>query len=257
MNRVVKVGGRALRATGLTRSIAALWSRSARLLVVHGGGDEVTALQEVLGEAPTFAGGRRVTRAADIALLRMALSGAANKALVASLLDQGVPAVGISGEDGPLLVAERVPDERLGLVGEPTRVNVPLLNALEDAGFVPVISPVARQDSGGTLNVNADDAAAAFAQAIGADELLLVSDVPGVLVDGEPRAILGADEARELVGNGSARDGMAPKLTAALSALERGVAGVRIGDVAMLDDDAAGTLLRSTVLRRPPLALVT
>src|SRR5690606_32037248 len=145
-------------------------------------GDEVTALQRRLGGEPTFVGGRRVTTAGDVDLVRMVLSGLVNKRLVGCLLGAGVPAVGISGEDGALLAAEVLADGALGAVGIPTSADSRVVTALLDAGFVPVISPLARDAaSGAPLNVNGDDAAAAIAASLGATELLLVADVPGVL----------------------------------------------------------------------------
>jgi acetylglutamate kinase len=208
-----------------------------------------------MGVTPMFVGGRRITRQSDIMLLRMALSGAANKALVSLLLDHGVPAVGLSGEDGGMLVADRTPDERLGLVGDRVRVQPRLLDAVLEAGLLPVLSPLARGHDGGALNVNADDAAAAIAAALAAEALLLISDVSGILVNGEPRPTLALDEARALIGTGIARDGMAAKLEAAAIALERGVGLVRIGDLALLEHPAAGTRLHAAP--RPTLSLVS
>ncbi len=256
MTRVIKIGGRAQRDPRLAGAIAGARSAgAARIIVVHGGGDEISALQRVMGVAPAFVDGRRVTSRSDITLLRMALSGAANKALVSALLDHGVPAAGLSGEDGALLVADRVPDERLGFVGHPAHVETRVLDALLDGGLLPVISPLARGADGGALNVNADDAAAAIAAAVSADELLLISDVPGVLVQGTSRSSLGLHEARELIASGIARDGMAAKLEAASAALEGGVGIVRIGDFSLLDDPTAGTRLHAAP--RPSLALVS
>jgi acetylglutamate kinase len=125
-------------------------------------------------------------------------------------------------------------------------VNVALLRLLLDAGYLPVLSPVSRStDSamGVTLNVNGDDAAAAIAAALGADELLLVSDVAGVLLDERPLPALGSEEAQRLIDDGTARGGMAAKLQAALSALDGGVQRVRISDIAAITDPNRGTVL--------------
>lgn len=236
---VVKIGGRVQADPGLVPALAALWGRRpGALVVVHGGGDEATALMRRLGEEPRFVGGRRVTSEADVELLRMALSGSANKRLVAALVGEGVRAVGVSGEDAGLIEATVTRGGALGRVGEPICPNVSLLTHLLAGGFLPVVSPLAR-DAGGAgplaaLNVNADDAAAAVAGALGAAELLLVSDVPGVLVDGRPATSLGADRARSLVAAGVAAGGMAAKLEAALAALGAGVAQVRVGDLALI-----------------------
>src|SRR5690606_25015898 len=118
-------------------------------------------------------------------LVRMALSGSANKRLVGALQGAGAPAVGLSGEDGRLLVARQAAGGALGRVGEPVMVNAAVLGALVEGGFLPVISPLAwAEDGSGALNVNGDDAAAAIAAELGADELLLLADVDGVMADG-------------------------------------------------------------------------
>ena len=249
--RVVKIGGRAQERPELASEIAAAWRAApGAMCLVHGGGDEVTALQHRLGVTPSFVDGRRVTNEADIDVLRMALSGAANKRLVSALVAQGVHAVGISGEDAALLGARPIEDGRLGRVGRPDRIEVPLLWTLLDAGFLPVISPLGRDRSspyGGAINVNADDAAAAIAVALGADELLLIADVPGVLDEsGIALASLDADGIAALMTNGVATSGMRAKLQAASFALDNHIRRVRIGDLAVLRDPVRGTTLTFT-----------
>ncbi|MDQ3949685.1 MAG: acetylglutamate kinase, partial [Gemmatimonadota bacterium] len=161
---VVKVGGRAQSDPALIRALAAAWAAApGSLVVVHGGGDEVSALQRALGVAPTFVGGRRVTSADDIDVLRMALSGSANKRLVSALVSRGLPAVGLSGEDAALLTAAPLDPERLGCVGDPRQVNVALLRHLLGGGYLPVVSPLSRSEAAAAadsvaLNVNGDDA---------------------------------------------------------------------------------------------------
>ena len=241
--RVVKIGGRVQSERGLAAALAAAWRRApGALVVVHGGGDEVSALQRRLGGEPAFAGGRRITRDEDVELLRMVLSGLANKRLVSALTGEGVEAVGVSGEDASLLLAEPADLAPLGRVGRVRRVNVRFLWELLDGAFLPVVSPLATaHDGSGALNVNGDDAASAIAVALDADELLLVADVPGVLLDGEAAATLDEAAARAAIASGEARGGMAAKLEAALAALAHGVPRVRIGDLAALDDPARGT----------------
>lgn len=249
--RVVKIGGRLQSSPTLAAEIAAAWNRApGSLCVVHGGGDEISALQRRLGSEATFSGGRRVTSDADIDLVRMVLSGTANKRLVAALVTAGVRAVGVSGEDDGMLQATIAAGGALGRAGLPSSVDPELLHALLAGGWLPVISPVAREsgDTGKALNVNGDDAAAAIAAALAADELLLLSDVPGVLVNGMPRGVLDDESARALVRDGSATGGMAAKLDAACAALARGVPRVRIGDAAALLDANAGTTLVPTSL---------
>jgi acetylglutamate kinase len=183
-----------------------------------------------------------VTTTDDLAIVQRALSGSANTRLVAAFVGEGVRAVGISGEDDGLLRARATSRETLGEVGTPSRVDGRLIELLAGAGYVPVISPLARdEESGATLNVNGDDAAAAIAIAIGAEELVLVADVPGVMADGIVIPELDVDQAAALVDNGTARDGMAAKLQAARRAVELGVARVRIGDIDAIQSMKAGT----------------
>ena len=246
MTRVVKLGGRVQTDAALPDMLAAAWSVSPALVIVHGGGDEVSALQQAFGHVAQFVDGKRVTARDDLDLLRMALSGSANKRLVAALVGAGLPAVGISGEDAGLLRAVADQRETMGEVGTPADVNPLLLHHLLAGGFCPVVSPLGRdRDStgAGVLNVNGDDAAAAIAVALRATELLLISDVDGVLFDGVAVAQLDADAARDAIHRGVAHGGMAAKLNAALGALARGVARVRIGAVSALSDDTRGTVI--------------
>lgn len=246
MTRVIKLGGRVQTDPALPAALAAAWMAAPSLVVVHGGGDEVSALQKAFGRASQFVDGKRVTQVEDLALLRMALSGSANQRLVAVLVGAGVPAVGITGEDAGMFVAVAESRATMGEVGTPTSVDPALMHHLLAGGFCPVMSPLARdRDSAtdGVLNVNGDDAASAIAVALQATELLLISDVEGVLIDGVAMSQLDADAARECIRSGVARGGMAAKLDAALGALARGVARVRIGAVGALTDDTRGTMI--------------
>lgn len=247
MTRVIKVGGRPQGDPALPTALAAAHRAApGSLIVVHGGGDEVSTLQKLYGLVAQFSGGRRVTSALDLEIIRMALSGSANKRLVAALNDEEVAAVGLSGEDAGLLRASPTDRSRFGFVGTPATVNVALLQHLLGGGYLPVLSPVSRSDdpsAGATLNVNGDDAAAAIAIAFGAEELLLVCDVAGVLVDASPVAQLGSDEAQQLIDDGTAAGGMGTKLQAALVALEGGVGRVRISDIAAIGQADRGTVL--------------
>jgi acetylglutamate kinase len=250
--RVIKIGGRPQSDPTLGAQIAQLWDHGAcPVVIVHGGGDEVTALQSLLGLEARFVGGRRVTQEKDIDIVRMALSGAANKRLVANLVDHGVKALGLSGEVSALITALPIDAERLGRVGAPHRANLDLLWHLLDGGYLPVISPVSRNACAGSasplgdapaLNVNGDDAASALAVALAAEELVLVADVPGVMSDGTVITRLSGGLARELIANGTAAGGMRAKIEAALAAREGGVDRVRIGDLAAITEPARGTL---------------
>jgi acetylglutamate kinase len=246
---VIKIGGRAQNDPRLDDVIVELVARGVRLCVIHGGGDELSALQRRLGVTPQFRGGRRVTTADDLELVRMTLSGSANKRLVARLVARGVLAVGVSGEDGRTLAARALDPESLGAVGAPSSVDTMLIDHLQRGGFVPVVSPVARDEmasDGSPLNVNGDDAAAAIAAALGADELLFIADVPGVLVDGAVVPVLDPETADRLAAGGAATGGMLAKLEAARAALAGGVSRVRIGDVNAIGDPASGTSITLT-----------
>jgi acetylglutamate kinase len=241
--RVLKIGGRAQSDAGLAGAIRSA-SADSGVVVVHGGGDEVSALQRRLGMTPTFHGGRRVTTKDDLEIVQMVLSGTANKRLVAAFVSAGVHAVGVSGEDDGLLTARATVRDTLGEVGEPSRVDTRLIDLLVSGGYVPVISPLARDEAtGSTLNVNGDDAAAEIAIALEADELVLIADVAGVMSDGAVIRELDIDRTISLIENGTARDGMAAKLQAARRAVERGVARVRIGNLAAIQSATAGTLI--------------
>lgn len=247
MMRVIKVGGRPQLDPALPGALAAAHRTApGSLIVVHGGGDEVSTLQRLHGSTSQFTGGRRITSALDLEIIRMALSGSANKRLTSALNDQGVAALGLSGEDAGLLGATPLDREQFGFVGTPSAVNVTLLRHVLAGGYLPVLSPVSRSNdlaTGSTLNVNGDDAAAAIAVALGAEELLLVSDVEGVLVNGAPVAQLDAEVAQQLIDDGTAAGGMGAKLQAAIRALEGGVARVRISDIAAIESLDRGTVL--------------
>ncbi|MHB1097410.1 MAG: acetylglutamate kinase [Gemmatimonadaceae bacterium] len=246
MRRVVKIGGRAQGDPQVIVQLAAASGRGESLVIVHGGGDEVSTLQRRLGLEPQFRGGRRVTSVEDLEIVRMVLSGATNKRLVAQLLSAGVRAVGLSGEDAALLTA-RITDPEFGRVGGAMTAHTELLTHLWSGGFIPVVSPLGRDaddPQGGGLNVNGDDAAAAIAAALGADELLLVADVAGVLDDaGAVIAELDDAAAQSLVASGVAKGGMAAKLEAGALALRGGVRRVRIGTLRAITDASAGTRL--------------
>ena len=247
MRRVIKIGGRAQASPDLATRIASAWKREpGSLCVVHGGGDQVSALQKSMGSEPSFIDGRRITTREDLEIVRMVLSGGVNKQLVSTFAAAGVRAVGISGEDGGLITARFLDRQRFGSVGKPIRANADLLELLLDAGYLPVISPLASEDGNPAeaLNVNGDDAAAAIAIALRASELLLVADVAGVL-DSNDMVISNLDhtEATDLTQKGVVKKGMKAKLEAGFAALAGGVSKVRIADLDGLEDNAAGTSL--------------
>jgi acetylglutamate kinase len=246
--RVVKLGGNTLDQPAWVAECARGLAALQPLVVVHGGGRAVTALSRRLNLPVEQRDGLRVTTPEVAEVVEMVLGGPMNRLLVTALRAAGVDALGLSGVDGGLLTAVPAADG-LGHVGEIAVVRASLLENLLRAGLTPVVAPVApAADSAGVpFNVNADQAAAAIAAAMHAEELLFVSDVPGVEIDGVAQGTLPASEVETLIDHRVASGGMAVKLRAAARALGAGVRAVRIGDLAMLSSPTAGTRLLSTV----------
>jgi acetylglutamate kinase len=244
---VIKAGG-SLVANDERAAELALWigASGRRAVVVHGGGREVTALQGALGAEPAWHDGLRVTDEAALAATVMVLCGTVNQRLVAALNAAGHPAVGLSGLAGGMLEARVAGEGRLGHVGHPVRVRTDLVNAVLDAGMVPVIAPLSAGPQG-PLNVNADESAGAIAIALGASELLLLTDVPGVRVGDRTVRCASAADAAGWIADGTASEGMIPKLRAGCAAAAAGI-HVRLGPLPMLGDPSAGT--RISPLRR-------
>jgi len=239
MIRVIKIGGNEMNTPGFLQELAAQLARLAAagpLVVVHGGGQDIAALQARLGLEPVKVDGLRVTDAESLAVAQMVLSGHTNKHVVRTLLAAGLDAVGLSGVDGGLLRCRKKahPTVDLGLVGEVTSVRAGLLDKLIEAGLVPVVSPVSLGEDGQIYNVNADEAAGAIAAALAAAALDFVSNVPGVLAKGDLLPELSAAAAEALIADGTVSGGMIPKVRAALNALDRGIPRVRIVNLAGL-----------------------
>jgi len=223
-------------------------------VIVHGGGSEVGDWSRRLGVEPTIVDGLRVTDPETLEIAVAVLRGLVNARLVATLVAAGVRAIGMSGVDGDLLGAVRF-DTRLGEVGRISRVNRPLLAALATAGQIPVVAPIARGDGSELLNVNADEVAGAIAAERGS-RLLLLTDVPGVLRDGELLATLSADEAEAVLADETASGGMRPKLRAAVIAARAGCAVAIVDGTnpaavrAALDGTMTGTTVTAAVAAR-------
>jgi acetylglutamate kinase len=233
---VVKVGGQAMADSSLLESLAEdvafLRLVGVQPVVVHGGGPQISEVSERLGLTPQFQGGLRVTDADTLEVAKMVLVGKLNKELVGQVNRAGVPAIGLCGDDGTLLRARKRQGsggEDLGFVGEIVSVNDSLLRALMTTA-VPVIASTATDGRGQSYNVNADHAAAAVAAALGAAELVLLTDVPGVIEDGELVSELSVEDAERLVAQGTATAGMIPKLQAAVAAMRSGVERAHILD---------------------------
>ena len=218
MTIVLKVGGSS--AAEAAAQVVAEAASGRPLVVVHGGGPQISALMRARGLEPRYAGGRRITDAASLACVDEGLR-AVNAALCADLQAAGLQARGVPSG---VVRARRVPE--LGLVGDPVSADADALAGMLAHGEIPVVGPLARDvDGDALLNVNADDAAAALAGALGADELVFLTDVPGVL-DADGVLI---PELRASTPPASASGGMLPKLEACASALSAGVLRVWIG----------------------------
>jgi acetylglutamate kinase len=244
MLKVVKIGGNELDSPEWLQACARALKRAEPVVVVHGGGKAVDALSRRLGLPIEKREGLRVTTAEVAEAVEMMLPGSVSRRLVSALRQAGLDALGLAGVDGGLFRA-RVAPGGLGYVGDIAEVRTTLLEKLILAGFTPVIAPVvpaADGEPGGVpLNVNADSAAAAVAGALAASELLFISDVPGVEVNGVAQPTIELSEIDGLIARGVAVDGMATKLRAAAEGLRRGARAVRIGDLRMLADASAGT----------------
>jgi acetylglutamate kinase len=212
-------------------------------VVVHGGGPQINRMLDKLDVKPEFREGLRVTDAATMEVVEMVLSGAINKSIVASIQQAGGRAVGISGKDGNLLIAEKLTKKKtdpatgqtmeidFGYVGEPARVNTEILHTIMKSDAIPVIAPVGVGRDGETFNVNADTAAGAVATALRAKRLLLLTDVAGVL-DKDKNLIseLTVEDLPRLIEDGTITGGMIPKVESAAAVVESGVEGVIILD---------------------------
>src|SRR4030088_3316116 len=219
---VIKVGGNAIESARDETLLDIVLLRYVGMLpvLVHGGGPEITAMSERLGLASQFKDGLRVTDEPTMEVVKMVLTGKVNPDLVASINRLGGQSVGMSGEDGPSIIAEKL-DPGLGFVGKVTQVNPEPITALLQRGYVPVIASIGLGYDGNAYNINADTVAAEVAVALGAAKLILMTDVPGIM-DGEARVIseLKEPEARDMLSRGAVSGGMIPKLEACLRALD-------------------------------------
>ena len=215
---VVKLGGTTIEDQRQVLAEVAAVARRRPVVLVHGGGKRITEWLDRLGVQSRFEGGLRVTDAAALEVAAAVLRGVVNSELVSALRDLGVDAVGLSGVDGGLLVAERVPN--LGLVAHVVGLRRDLLDAILVTGQVAVVAPLARDEQGVVCNVNADDAAGGIAAGLGARQLVLLTDVEGIR-DAAGRRIdaIGAADAEALIASGVIEGGMVPKVRAALAAL--------------------------------------
>ena len=247
--QVIKIGGAALNdAQWLDgfAATAALPVPGITRVLVHGGGPEITALSTQLGLATEWnSDGRRITSDVALDVASMVLTGRINKRIVRALRAHGVDAFGLSGEDGGVVVGRLSENGALGRVGDVVEIRAALLRTLLQQGLLPVLSPVSICEDGGALNINADEVATAVAAQLKADELLFLTDVEGVRVNGLRAQSLTAIEAQQLIVAEVATGGMAVKLRAAVLALHAGVSRVRVGPLEMLWDGSAGTVVNT------------
>ncbi|HWQ54763.1 MAG TPA: acetylglutamate kinase [Bryobacteraceae bacterium] len=254
MKILVKLGGTLLDAPELRRSLACQIASAEKagheVVVVHGGGKQMTRFLTERGVQSTFVNGLRVTTPETLDAVVKVVAGSVNRELVASLVAVGAQAVGVCGIDACLVEAEQM-DPALGAVGRVLRSNPDLLQVLSAGGYLPVVACVAGDRQGHLYNVNADQMAVACAAGLGVDLLVFLTDVEGVL-DGAKRLlpVLSAAESQLLIDTGVATGGMQAKLNAANSALRHGVGQVRIAPGAaehilerILAGESAGTRL--------------
>ena len=245
---VVKYGGNAMLDASLKQAVAKdvadLWNAGVKVIIVHGGGPEITGLLKAMNKKSEFIAGLRVTDAETAALAEMALVGKTNPELVNYICRAGVQAVGLNGKDAGLLSVRKHlatvyengigRQVDIGFVGEVASVNAGILKTLLDAGYVPVIAPIGADEQGRTYNINADTVAAAVAAELAADEFLLLTDVEGVFLDYSDKSSLICelpfDKAAEMIKNGTVDGGMIPKVQACMDALAKGAKLARVVD---------------------------
>ncbi|MEI7834538.1 MAG: acetylglutamate kinase [bacterium] len=226
-------------------------------IIVHGGGPEINCMIDRLGMETQKVCGYRVTDAATMEVVENVLAGGTNKSIVRDINQVGGNAVGISGKDGHLLrVTKFMPEgEDIGFVGEVAEVRPQIIRDLVAAGYLPVIAPIGYDETGQSYNINADTAAAAIAGALGADKFIMLTDVPGVLLDiNDPKSLITSltqTDADTLIDTKQISGGMIPKITACLDALQRGVSRCHIIDgrqphallVELFTDGGIGTMV--------------
>lgn len=255
---VVKYGGNAMVNEQLKEQvmedIVLLHLIGVKVVLVHGGGPEITDLMAKLGKKPEFVNGLRVTDKETVDIVQMVLAGKVNKSLVNFLEMKGGKAMGISGMDG-MLIEAKIKDPRLGFVGDITNINIGCVEDLIEKGYIPVISTVGCDREGNTYNINGDTAAARIAGALNAERLIMMTDIAGILKDkDDPTTLIpeiSISKAYELMEEGVVQGGMIPKVKCCIDAIGHGVKNVVIMDgriphsilMEMLTDEGAGTLV--------------
>jgi len=255
---VIKYGGNAmvneLMKEQVMEDVVLLWLIGVKVVLVHGGGPEVSETMARLGKKAEFVNGLRVTDKETVDIVQMVLAGKVNKSLVNLLQMKGGHAVGVSGIDGGIIEA-KVKDEALGYVGEITKIRTQPITDLLEKNYIPVVSTVASDRQGNVYNINGDTAAAHIAGALGAERLIMMTDIAGILRDKDDPSTLiphiTVAEAKELYASGVISGGMIPKVDCCIEALNEGVNNVVIMDgrvshsilMELLTDEGAGTMV--------------
>ena len=255
---VIKYGGNAMINEELKQQvmedICLLWLIGVKVVLIHGGGPEISQTMKRLGKEAVFLDGLRVTDKETVDIVQMVLAGKINKTLVNLLQIKGGHAVGLSGIDGGIIEA-KMKDERLGYVGEITKIRTQPITDLLEKNYIPVISTVASDRQGNTYNINGDTAAAYIAGALNAKRLIMMTDIDGILRDkDDPSTLihkLTVSEAKSLYDEGIISGGMIPKVDCCIEAIRAGVDTVVINDgrvphsilMELLTDEGAGTMV--------------
>ena len=256
---VVKYGGNAMINPDLKQQvmddIVLLWLIGVKVVLVHGGGPEITNMMDKLGKKPTFVDGLRVTDKETVDIVQMVLAGKVNKTLVTMLEKRGGKAIGLCGMDGNLIEA-KMKDEKFGYVGEVTKINIDAVTDILEKGYIPVISTLGCDAEGNAYNINADTAAAHIAGALEAERFILMTDIAGILKDkDDPTTLIpeiSLSEADKLFESGIISAGMIPKVQCCVTAIKAGVKNVVIMDgrvphsilMELLTNEGAGTLVK-------------
>ena len=237
---VIKYGGNALAGASesdalgsFAKDVALLHAVGIKPVVVHGGGPQISALMERLGKTPSFHNGLRVTDAETMEIVSMVLLGTVNPQLVSAINQHGAPAVGVSGQDANMFMATSR-DSALGFVGDITKVDATIVKQMLDDSQIPVVATLGTDNTGQAYNINADTAAGALAEALGAQKLVYLTDIAGVRADKDDQGSLlrqaTTSQLRSLLGSGAIDGGMIPKIESCVAAIERGVFQAHILD---------------------------
>ena len=256
---VIKYGGNAMINENLKQQvmedICLLWLIGVKVVLIHGGGPEISETMKRLGKKSEFVNGLRVTDRETVDIVQMVLAGKVNKTLVNLLQMKGGHAIGLSGIDGGILEAT-MKDEALGYVGEVTKIRTQPITDILEKNYIPVISTIASDRQGNTFNINGDTAAASIAGALGAECLIMMTDIAGLLMDkDDPSTLIPTvtiSEAKKLFETGVISGGMIPKVNCCIEAIEKGVRHVVMMDgrvphsilMELLTDEGAGTMVK-------------